>query len=533
MRNLISPLIFGAALVLAVVGQPGLADSATAETPPPTERGVTDIVPIPVQAEPDASANFTLTADSVIRAEYQALDVAEYLGGLLRPATGFPLPVVDPSNRDEPGITFELGDAGPQVGDEGYRLAVAEDGITLSAKTTDGLFQGVQSLRQLFPSAINESSVQQRDWTVSGGTVLDYTRFAKRAAMLDVARHFFNPDQVKRYIDQIAQYKINTLHLHLTDDQGWRIEIKSWPKLAEIGGQTAVNGDPGGYYTQEQYTDIVNYAASRHITVVPEVDMPGHVNAAQASYGELNCNGKPVPPRTDIEVGYSSLCISSPTTYRFVDDVIRELSALTPGHYIHIGGDEAHATSAEDYNTFFQKVSPLAAQYDKQIQAWHNIVVTNPPTSAVPQYWDPANTNAAVAAAAARGNKILMSPANKVYLDMKYNENSPLGLHWAGYVEVRDAYDWDPATFLQGVSESQIAGIEAPLWSETIRTSDDIEYLAFPRLPDAAEIAWSPRSTHNWENYRQRLAAQAPIWTAQGINFYPSPQVDWKPDASR
>ncbi|MFC9997342.1 beta-N-acetylhexosaminidase [Nocardia sp. NPDC127526] len=529
MRNLISPLVFGAALGLAVVGLPGLADSAAANNPPPTERSVTDIVPIPVQAEPDSTANFTLTANSVIRAEYQAQEVADYLGGLLRPATGFSLPVVDPSDREQPGITFELGDAGPQVGDQGYRLAVAEDGITLSANTTDGLFGGVQSLRQLFPAAINESSVQQRDWTVGGGTVLDYPRFAQRGAMLDVARHFFTPDQVKRYIDQIAQYKINTLHLHLTDDQGWRIEIKSWPKLAEIGGQTAVNGDPGGYYTQEQYTDIVNYAASRHITVIPEIDMPGHVNAAQASYGELNCDGKPVPPRTDIEVGYSSLCISSPTTYQFVDDVIREIAALTPGPYIDLGGDEAHNTSAEDYNTFFQKVTPLAAQYDKKIQGWHNIVVTNPPTSAIPQYWDTANRNADVAAAAARGNKILMSPANKAYLDMKYNPNSPLGLHWAGYVEVKDAYDWDPATFLEGVSESQIIGVEAPLWSETLRTSADIEYMAFPRLAGAAEIAWSPRATHNWENYRERLAKQGQIWTAQGINFYRSPQVDWKP----
>lgn len=528
MRKLFFPYVFGAVIALIALVLPGLTATAAADKPPATERGVTDIVPVPVQARPDTKANFKLAADSVIRAEHQAKPVAEYLAALLRPATGFRLPVVERHDLAKSGITLQLGDAGPRVGDQGYQLSVTKRGVTLRANTTAGLFGGVQSLRQLFPASINKTTVQKQDWIVSGGEVVDYPRFAHRAAMLDVARHFFKPDQVKRYIDQIAQYKINTLHLHLTDDQGWRIEIKSWPKLAEIGGQTAVGGDPGGYYTQEQYRDIVAYAASRHITVIPEVDMPGHTNAAQASYGELNGDGKPVPPRTDIEVGYSSLCIGKPITYKFVEDVIRELAAMTPGPYLHIGGDEAHSTSPADYQTFYDKVSPMLATYDKKAIGWHNIVVTNPPTSTIAQYWDPATTNADVAAAAARGNKVLMSPANKSYLDMKYNPNTPLGLHWAGYVEVKDAYNWDPATFLQGVSEKQVIGIEAPLWSETLRTSADIEFMAFPRLAGAAEIGWSPAATHNWDSYRARLAKQGPIWAAQGINFYRSPQVDWK-----
>ncbi|MBF6332822.1 beta-N-acetylhexosaminidase [Nocardia transvalensis] len=518
-------MVFCVLVGLAFLGLPG---RAVADDPPALERSVTEIVPIPVQAQADPAGSYTLTADAVIRAEYQAKEVAEYLAGLLRPATGFALPVVDRYDLDKPGITLQLGDAGREVGDQGYRLTVNRDGITIDANTTDGLFGGIQSLRQLFPAAINKTSVQQQVWTVAGGTVLDYPRFPHRGAMLDVARHFFTPDQVKRYIDQIAQYKINTLHLHLTDDQGWRIEIKSWPKLAEIGGQTAVGGDPGGYYTQDQYRDIVNYAASRHITVVPEVDMPGHVNAAQASYGELNCDGKPVPPRTDIEVGYSSLCISKPETYKFVEDVIRELAALTPGPYLNIGGDEAHATPIEDYKAFFAKVWPMLSTYDKKPTGWHNIVVANAPTSALPQYWDPTRTNPDVVAAAARGNKIIMSPADKAYLDMKYNPNTPLGLKWAGYVEVQDAYNWDPATYLEGLSESQIAGVEAPLWTETLRTSADLEYMAFPRLAGAAEIGWSPAATHNWDRYRERLAKQSQIWSVQGINFYRSPQVDWK-----
>ncbi|MEC3976016.1 beta-N-acetylhexosaminidase [Amycolatopsis sp. H20-H5] len=519
-----------AALSLVALGLPALttaASAAPASHQQKTERSVTDVVPAPVEAKADAKADFWLSPATVISADRGTGQVADYLRGLLRPATGYPLPVLSRS-WGLPAISLELGHADQRVGTEGYQLKVAKNGVTLKANTTGGLFEGVQSLRQLLPSKIDSKTVQHQLWTVSGGTILDYPRFGYRSAMLDVARHFFKPDQVKTYIDQIAQYKVNTLHLHLADDQGWRIEIKSWPKLATVGGLGAVNGDPGGYYTQAQYSDIVKYAASRHITIVPEIDMPGHTNAAQSVYAELNCDGVAVPPRTDTDVGYSSLCIGKPITYKFVEDVIRELAAITPGQYLNIGGDEAHSTPPADYDTFYQKVSPLVGKYGKSITGWHELSKTNPPTSAIPQYWDTVDTNAAVAAAAARGNKILFSPANKAYLDMQYNEKSPIGLHWAGYVEVKDSYDWDPSTYLKGVSENQIAGVEAPLWSETLLTSDNIEYLAFPRLAGIAEIGWSPKASHNWDSYRARLAKQGPRLTAQGIDFYRSPQVDWK-----
>ncbi|MFD8497470.1 beta-N-acetylhexosaminidase [Amycolatopsis sp. NPDC059657] len=521
MRNRLSL----AGIALAVLGSSVVAvPVAVADT---AERGVHDIVPAPVAAVADPDAGFRLSPLTVISAGRGARQVGNYLRGLLRPATGYALPVL-PRNWGLPAISLELGhDA--RIGAEGYRLEVARTGVKLTANTADGLFEGVQSLRQLLPSAIESKSVRHREWTVAGGSVLDYPRFATRGAMLDVARHFFKPDQVKLYIDQVAQYKINTLHLHLSDDQGWRIEIKSWPKLATVGGATAVDGDPGGYYTQEQYQDIVAYAASRHITVIPEIDMPGHTNAAQATYAELNCDGVAVPPRTDTKVGYSSLCISSPTTYRFVEDVIRELAAITPGPYLHIGGDEARATTAADYLAFERKVQPIVAKYGKKSTGWHEIAKTSPPASAVPQYWDFGGPNPDVAAAAARGSKILMSPANHAYLDMKYTKDTVLGKTWAGLVEVEDAYDWDPATLVPGVTEDQVAGVEAPLWTETVRTSDDIEYLAFPRLPGMAEIAWSPKTMHDWDGYRARLAKQGARWVAQGIDFHRSPQVDWNP----
>jgi hexosaminidase len=362
---------------------------------------------------------------------------------------------------------------------------------------------------------------------VPAGRVTDAPRFAYRGAMLDVARHFFTVAQVERYIDELAMYKINTLHLHLADDQGWRIMIDSWPRLATYGGSTAVDGDPGGYYTKAQFRALVAYAAARYITVVPEIDMPGHVNAAQASYGELTCDGVAPPLYTGTDVGFSSLCVGKEVTYRFLDDVIGELAALTPGPYLHIGGDEAQATSEADYITFMNRVQGIVAAHGKRVLAWHQVVAADTLPSTVAQYWDTTNDNPAVAAAAARGTGVVLSPANLAYLDMKYTEATPLGQDWAGLIEVRDAYDWDPGAYLLGAPASAIRGVEAPLWTETLRTSADIEYMAFPRLPAIAELGWSPAATHDWSAFRLRLAAQAPRWRAMGIAFYPSPQIPW------
>jgi hexosaminidase len=382
-------------------------------------------------------------------------------------------------------------------------------------------------LRHLLPAKIESSTVQSGPWTVPGARILDYPRFAYRGAMLDVARHFFTPDIVKRYIDEIALYKVNYFHLHLADDQGWRIMIDSWPRLATVGGSTQVGGGAGGYYTKAQYSDIVSYAAARNITVIPEIDMPGHTNAALASYAELNCNGVAPALYTGTNVGFSSLCVPKAVTYTFIDDVIRELAALTPGPYIHIGGDEASSTSDADYKTFMNKVLPIVTKYGKQSIGWHEVAKVNPPTSVTPQYWGTTTSNSSVSAAAARGNKILQSPANKSYLDMKYNSSTPIGQNWAGNIEVRTGWDWNPGAYLSGVGESAVRGVEGPLWTETVRTRQDIEFLAFPRLPGLAEIGWSPWSKHNWDAYRQRLASQGPRWQAMGLNFYRSSQVPW------
>jgi hexosaminidase len=485
---------------------------------------IDSVVPVPVSVQPVANVTYNLTSTTQIRAQAGATGVANLLATTLRRSTGYALPV---SQSTGDGITLQLSGADPQVGAQGYQLDVSATGVTIKATTTAGLLNGTQSLRQLLPPKVEASTVQSGPWPVPGARILDYPRFGHRGAMLDVARHFFAPEVVKRYIDEIALYKINYLHLHLADDQGWRIVIDSWPRLATYGGSTQVGGGPGGYYTKAQYTDIVNHAAERGITIVPEIDMPGHTNAALASYAQLNCNNTAPPLYTGTSVGFSSLCVPKDVTYQFVDDVVRELAALTPGPYIHIGGDEAQSTSDADYRTFMNKVLPIVTKYGKQSMGWHEVAKVNPPASVVPQYWGTTTANSSVSAAASRGNKILMSPASKAYLDMKYNSSTPLGLNWAGYIEVRTAYDWNPGSYLSGVGEPAVRGVEAPLWSETIRTRQDIEYMAFPRLPAIAEIGWSPWSKHNWDAFRQRLGAQGPRWQAMGVNFYRSSQVPW------
>ncbi|QFZ17143.1 beta-N-acetylhexosaminidase [Saccharothrix syringae] len=509
---------------LLLLGSVGAA--APAQAAP--ENPLRHIVPAPVEVTPRPGAAFTLGADTRIHTQPGSADarrVGEFLAGVLRPSTGYRLPVVPGASTR--GIALLLTGAPREVGDEGYQLDVTRAGVVVRARTAAGLFAGVQTFRQLLPAKVEAKTRQQGPFTAPGGRVLDHPRYAHRGAMLDVARHFFSPDEVKRYIDQIALYKVNRLHLHLTDDQGWRLEIKSWPRLATHGGSTEVGGGPGGYYTQEQYRDLVAYAAARHITVIPEIDMPGHTNAALASYPELNCDGVAPPLYTGIDVGFSSLCITKDITYKFVDDVLREVAALTPGRYIHIGGDEAHATTDPDFDLFIDKVVPLVAKHGKVASGWHEFVKAGPPAEAVAQFWGTRTTAPDVVAAAARGNGIVLSPASKAYLDMKYDANTPLGLSWAGYTDVEDAYDWNPGAYVEGLPGSAVRGVEAPLWSETLTDSAGVEFMAFPRLPAIAELGWSPWSTHDWASFKVRLAAQAERWRVMGVNFYASPQVPW------
>ncbi|WP_328463134.1 beta-N-acetylhexosaminidase [Actinoplanes sp. NBC_00393] len=484
---------------------------------------VADVLPAPAEAVPDPEAAFPLTRDTVIVASGAAVPVAEQLADAFRPATGFPLKVVPAAATN--AIALTLADDGA-AGDEGYRLDVRTDAVSLRAAQPAGLFAGVQTLRQLLPPEIDAPKAQHRDWAIPGGRIVDRPRFAYRGAMLDLARHFHTPDEVRRYIDQISRFKINHLHLHLADDQGWRIQIDSWPRLATVGGGkgTGVRGIGGGYLTKDDYRALVRYAADRFVTIVPEIDMPGHVNAAQVAYPELTCDGLAPKPRIDIRVGYSSLCAGKEITYRFAEDVIREVAELTPGKYLHIGGDEAHSTPHADYLAFQARVLPLVRKYGKIAVGWQEIAAAPAARDAIVQYWNHEGDPAPIVAS---GAKVLVSPADRAYLDMQYDLLTPGGLHWAGTTEVDDAYGWDPGRVLSGVPEDLILGVEAPLWSETLRDLADLEFLAFPRLVAHAELGWSPRATHDWESFRARLGAYGPRWTRQGVRFYRSPQIRW------
>ena len=501
--------------------------ACTSEAPPTAlDLAAVPLIPQPVSVQATGSS-FRLTPQTVIytgEASDELVAIGQHLSDYLTPATGFQLPVEATDTPPDPGnIYLSLTDEG-DLSEEGYELTITEEQVRLTASQPAGLFWGLQTLRQLLPAAIEGSNPQSGPWEMATGTIRDTPTYAYRGAMLDVARHFFGPDQVKQYIDYLVRYKMNALHLHLSDDQGWRIEIKSRPKLATYGGSTAVNGDPGGHYTQEQYADLVAYAQDRYVTIIPEIDMPGHTNAALTSYPELNCDGKAPELYTGTEVGFSTLCTDKEATYEFVEDVIIELAALTPGPYIHIGGDESHATAKEDYIPFVNRVQEIVQSHGKRVVGWDEVSEATLVPNAVAQYWAEADN---ALAAVEQGAQIIMSPATRSYLDMQYDSTTELGLHWAAYVEVDSAYDWDPATFVTGIAQEDILGIEAALWTETITNLDELEYMVFPRLLGLAEIGWSPASVRSWNTYKVRLGKQKSRFEAMDINYYASPLVPW------
>ena len=520
---------------------------------------IDNIIPKPVSVTKTGEV-FELTTSTGIYVESgsdELSKIGNYLSDRLRPSTGFDLTVASATEALSAGniyLTTAGGDA--QLGEEGYELTVTEELVTLKAFKPAGIFRGIQTIRQLLPVSVERSMVQKdQSWLMPTGTIRDFPKYKWRGSMLDVARHFFSVEDVKRYIDMISYYKMNIFHLGLTNDQGWRIEIKSWPNLATHGGITQVGGGKGGFYTQEQYADLVAYAQSRYITLVPEIDMPGHSNAALASYGELNggtivplegrvkinsgtivpiegqpstqptLHSKSIPTElyTGIEVGFSTLRVEKEVTFKFINDVIKELSALTPGPYIHIGGDESHATNKDDYIVFVKKFREIVQANGKIMVGWEEIAQGDIGSDVVTQFWSNKKYGEM---AAEKGSKLVMSPSKKVYLDMQYDSTTRLGLHWAAYIEVDSAYNWDPTNYLSGASEENVLGVEAPLWTETISTMDDIEYMLFPRLPGVAEIGWST-GERSWQEYKVRLGNHGARMKAMDIDYYKSRLVPW------
>ena len=507
---------------------PSASTSTSTPTPEYPSPTLANVIPRPVSVV-DTGGTFILSAVTDIYvdpATDEVKAIGQYLADAINRSTGYSLEVLYTQTTPARGsISLALTGTDPLIGSEGYAITITPELVKVVANQPAGLFYGVQTIRQLLPPGIDSSSVLPGPWIMGTGTINDYPRFAWRGAMLDVARHFFSVRDVTRYIDLLAYYKINRLHLHLSDDQGWRIQINSWPNLALYGGSLQVGGSPGGYYSQDDYAYIADYARRRYITLIPEIDMPGHVTAALASYPDLNCDGVAPELFTGTVVGFSSLCVNRDVTTTFLKDIIGELAALTPGPYIHIGGDEAQATDSASYISFMQLAQSIVAANGKLGIGWEEIAQAQLLPGSIVQHW---NLDAGLAAQAVQqGAKVIMSPADKAYLDMKYQASTTLGQDWAGLISLETGYAWDPAAVVDGVPEKNILGVEAPLWSETLNNMDDLEYMAFPRLLGYAEIGWSPQTDRDWSEYKTRLAAQGPRLQALGVNFYPSPEVFW------
>lgn len=500
----------------------GTTSTAPAPTipsgPPPTNPGpdspLQRVVPEPAEIVAD-NGTFTLDATTTIGADAGSQDVANDLAAAVKQQLGL-APAVGAAGTIQ--LTLRPAGADPKIGTEGYQLDIDPKSVHVTADSAAGLFHGVQTIRQLLGTQP----------ALPDGHITDYPRFAYRGAMLDVARHFFSVQDVEKYIDDVALYKVDELHLHMTDDQGWRFDVPQWPKLASYGGQTQVGGGAGGFYTPQDYQTIVAYAAARFVNVVPEIDMPGHVGAAVASYPQLACDGRSHKLVTSVSPSFDSLCTSKSSTYTFVDNAVSTLAAATPGPYLHVGGDEASALTQVQYNTFVAKAQTSVTAQNKTPIAWAELASGPIAPGTVAEFWNTGGKEPYIATAAAHGTKFILAPGTHAYMDQQPVPAFPLGLHWAGYTTVSKSYNWDPATLLYGVPEASVLGVEATLFTETVHSIGDAETLAFPRLPAVAEIGWSPVRTHDWTGFATRLAHQGSLWDKLGITYYKSPEISWQ-----
>ncbi|GAA1810220.1 beta-N-acetylhexosaminidase [Agromyces neolithicus] len=538
-----------ATLLISVLTAAALGLAGCTADPDENGPAVTGIIPAPASFTLTGGQPFTLTADSrLVAVGDGAAAAAETFAAPARAATGFALPVVE-GEAAASDIALVVADGEADGANEGYTLEIGGDGVRIGAATAAGLFWGTQSLRQLLPADIgrtDDPTPPQGGWVVPAASVADQPRFAYRGAMLDVARHFFSVEEVLRFVDAIALLKLNVLHLHLTDDQGWRLEIESWPELTGIGASTSVGGAGGGFYTHDDYRRIVAYAAERFVTIVPEIDLPGHTSAALSAYPELNCDGAAPAPYEGIEVGFSSLCAAperADTTDRFLADVTREVAELTPGPWLHLGGDESLATPADAYLDLVRRIAQAGAATGKTLIGWHEMGASRElPPGTVGQYWsfvEPAGDAVAQTRSfVEQGGQVILSPADVAYLDMTYAGDPqtplgrPIGQDWAkGPTTLEEAYLWEPTAIVPGIGEDDILGLEAPVWTETLTTMSEVEFMVFPRIAAIAELAWSPRpdadTIRETGEFFARVARFGQHLDAMGVAYHRVPEIAW------
>lgn len=452
--------------------------------------------------------------------------------------------------------------------DERYSLSIERENIYIKAPAIEGLYRGIATLTQIV--AQNATPAENGKLYLPILEVKDAPRFAWRGLSLDVSRCFFTVEEVKQVIDLISLYKMNVLHMHLSDNQGWRIEIKAYPKLAEVGGQIPNEGKPGGYYTQEQFKELVRYAAERQVTIIPEVDLPGHTKAVFAAYPELTNAVKLKIDANFSGQALNALDVDDPQAMALTEAVVKEMAALAPGAYLHIGGDEAVGLPHDKFVRYINTIRELVKATGKRMIGWQETARADIGEGDLFQHWiflKQSNTDAINSGekmkdkpesyrklmklyadfmkeaskdpelGISKGAQVILSPSRYVYMDTPYAEQSAdstqaaeqarLGMMAYDKQTVAEMYDWDPMTFNPTVEEptQKVAGIEAAIWCETVNNFSDLQFLLMPRLAGVAEKGWSQVEKTNWEEYRQRLAGQAPLLEKAGWNYFKSSLV--------
>ncbi len=478
-----------------------------------------------------------------------AKTVADFFAAKIKSATGYDVRV----GADKGNIVLTLDPSADVENDEGYQLEVNEKNVTVVAKTPQGLFYGMQTFMQLLPAEIESSTaVSGIAWQAPAVSVKDAPRFGYRGILLDPCRHFMPVENIKRYIDVLSLFKINRLHLHLTEDQGWRIEIKKYPKLQEIASKrTECDGtEYGGYYTQEEVKDIVRYAADHFITVVPELEIPGHEMAAIAAYPELSCKGEAVSPRTIWGVEDIVMCPGKEDMFKFLEDVIDEMVPLFPGEYFHIGGDECPKTSwkncplcqkrireeglkgdkehsAEEklQSYVIQRMEKYLAAKGKKIIGWDEILEGGLAPSATVMSW---RGEEGGIAAASMNHAVIMTPgANGMYIDHYQGDPKlePVGI--GGYTLLEKTYDYDPVpdTLKALGKEDYVLGVQGNAWSEYFYTEEVRNYRVFPRIIAVAEIGWTNLDRKDYKDFERRINNAYVRLDNHGVNYHiPQPE---------
>jgi len=527
------------------------------------------VIPQPQKMELKKGA-FKLSPETRIHADKSAKNTTDFLTTRLHMATGNSFRVDDKTSIGS-GIVLTTSGADTSLGAEGYTLSVTQDGAVIRAATSAGLFYGVQTLLQLLPPEIfSPVALKNIDWQIPSVKITDGPRFQWRGLMLDVSRHFFTKDEVKQVLEAMALHKLNTLHWHLVDDNGWRIEIKKYPKLTSVGAwrdgvgfglptnsTTAYGPDGryGGFYTQKDIREVVAYAQKLHITIVPEIEMPGHSLAALAAYPEYGSGPGPfiIPLKGGINPGI--LSPAKEGTFEFLENVLTEVFALFPSKYIHIGGDEVPKgpwkkdeacqalmkreglkTEEELQSWFIRRIEKIVNAHHKTILGWSEILEGGLAQNAAVMDWIGGGREAA-----SQGHDVVMTPTANCYFDYYQSRNhstEPYSI--GGFLPLQRVYALEPIPAgLTPDKQKHILGAQGNIWTEYIPNLKHIEYMAFPRLSALAEVTWSPKEARNYEGFLHRLKTDEQRLDKLGVSYRPSALGDgvaelkvgdWKPE---